>query len=209
MSSTFALPNTLLGTVRLPRLRRRTETQLASTSRTEAAERTPVVVATEPAADNATSAASGTGMPFLRTPASWQQAGNRPVSYLDHVAVVPAGVLAITTRHHVAIAGDEHVQRAWQDIRTAKGAAKLLELTLGDDSVEVLPVLVLWGPGAPELEHGYLSVKGVTVLDPARPETWSHLFDAPALDALAQASMVERLGALHVAGNDMPIALAS
>ena len=175
MSSTLALPNTLLGTVRLPRLRRRSDTRFTiAASRVDAAERTPVVVATEPDADRVP------GMPFLRTPSSWQLTGTRPVSYLDHVAVAPAGVLAITARHHHVIADSEgHVQRAWQDIRTAKGAAKLLELTLEDDSVEVRPVLVLWGPGAPELENGYLTVKGVTIIDPTRPELWSHLFDAP------------------------------
>ena len=202
MSSTFALPNTLLGTVRLPRLRRRGDAAIPdTTARTDVVERTPVVVATEPASGT-------TGMPFLRTPSSWRFVARRPVSYLDHVAVAPVGVLAITTRHYVAVDDEAHVQRSWQDIRTAKGAAKLLELTLDDDSVAVRAVLVLWGPGAPDLEHGYLSVKGVTVIDPSRPEAWSHLFDAPALDELRLAGTVEQLRTMQVASNDMPIALA-
>lgn len=201
MSSTFALPTTFLGSVRRARLRRDAVAVEAS------------AIEQHPAA----AAASGDGdrraaLPFLRTPSSWHVGATRPVSYLDHVAVAPAAVLAITSRFHAAVDDDEHVARAWRDIRTAKGAAKLLELTLGDaDSpagVEVRPVLVLWGPGAPTLENGYLLVKGVWILDPSRPETWAHLFDIAVIDDARQAALVDTLRDLQVGSNDAPIALA-
>lgn len=205
MSSTFALPTTLLATVRAPRMRRRAvhAAQVAQTEQTAHAAETAVpIVGTDEAREPVNA------LPFLRTPSTWQLAARRPVSYLDHVAVAPAGVLAITTRHYLEVEDDAHVQRAWQDIRTAKGAAKLLELTLDDESVPVRAVLVLWGPGAPEMEKGYLTVKGVTVVDPARPEAWSHLFDSPALDELALAVTAHRIRTLQTASNDTPIELA-
>ena len=109
------------------------------------------------------------------------------------MAVAPAGIVAITTRHHIVLMGEAHVQRAWKAIRDAKGSAALMKQMLGPDSPEVMPVLVLSGPGAPELPDGHMLIKGVRVVDGRRPELWSHLFATPVLDELERRRLARSL----------------
>ena len=100
-----------------------------------------------------------------------------------------------------AAEAEEHVRRAWQDIRIAIGAAKLLEISLDDPDVPVRPLLMLTGPGVPELPEGHMLVKGVRIVDVNRPELWMHLFDAPVIDDVAHRRLLKTLPLVHLAAS--------
>ena len=123
----------------------------------------------------------------------WQLVERSAFGFVDQVAVAPRAIIAITARHHAPLEGDAHVQRAWKAIRDAKGSAALMKQMLGPDSPDVLPVLVLSGPGAPELADGHMLIKGVRVVDGRRPELWMHLFATPVLDELEQLRLARGL----------------
>ena len=165
MSSTFAQPSTTFSAVRL-RGRRRTSPAPVSHDHDLAA---------------------------IRSIPGWQIVERSAFGFVDQVAVAPAAIVAITTRHHTPIEGEAHVQRAWKAIRDARGSAMLMKQMLGPDAPEVTAVLVLSGPGAPELADGHMLIKGVRVVDGARPELWSHLFAAPVLDELEQRRLARSL----------------
>ena len=129
----------------------------------------------------------------VRAIPGWQIVERSAFGFVDQVAVAPSAIVAITARHHTPLQGDAHVQRAWKAIRDAKGSAALMRQMLGPDSPEVTAVLVLSGPGAPHLEDGHMLVKGVRVVDGARPHLWSHLFKAPNLDELEQRRLARSL----------------
>lgn len=123
----------------------------------------------------------------------WQFVERSAFGFVDQVAVAPAAVVAFTVRHHIALVGDAHVRRAWKAIRDAKGSAALMKQLLGSDAPDVVPVLVIFGPGAPELVGGHLLVKGVHVVDGLRPELWSHRFATPVLAELERHRLARSL----------------
>ncbi len=129
----------------------------------------------------------------IRALVDWQFVERSAFGFVDQVAVAPAAIVAITARHHLPLVGEAQAQRAWKAIRDAKGSAALMTQMLGPDSVEVRPVLVLSGPGAPELADGHLLVKGVRVVDGARPQLWTHLFAEPVLNELEQHRLARSL----------------
>jgi hypothetical protein len=159
MSSTIALPVGHLSPVRLFGRRRRNDSCESTPTSTESF-----------------------GLQFLRKVANWKVVDHSRIGFVDQIVITPSAVLAISTRYHDVAEGEAHVRRAWQDIKTTLGAAKLMALTLGEGAPTVQPVLMVWGPGAPELEDGHLLVKGVRIVDYRRPELWTHLFDAPVID---------------------------
>ena len=169
MSSTFAQPSIALPTIRM-RGRRR------------------------PAPDARTAEpVKHRDLDAVRAVPGWHIVERSAFGFVDQVVVAPATVIAITARHHLPLEGDAHVQRAWKAIRDAKGSAALMQQMLGPDAPDVAPVLVLSGPGAPELADGHMLVKGVRVVDGRRPELWAHLFSAPVFDELEQRRLARSL----------------
>lgn len=169
MSSTFALPSTRLGSVRLPGLKRR---NLPTPGQTFTLDR-------------------------LRGREDWTVLDSSPLSFVDHLVVTPSGVLAITARYHEVLEGEDAVKRSWQAIRAARAAGTVLQEMLGTGAPTVTPVLMIWGPGAPELEDGYLVVKGVHTLDFRRPETWAARYARPAMDEMTRRRVVRALRGLR------------
>jgi hypothetical protein len=170
MSSTFAQPGTALPTVRL-RGRRRPDRGVQTF----------------------TTVSPHHDLDAVRAVPGWHIVERSAFGFVDQVVVAPATVIAMTARHHVPLEGDAHVQRAWKAIRDAKGSAALMQQMLGPDAPEVTPVLVLSGPGAPELADGHMLVKGVRVVDGRRPELWAHLFSTPVFDELEQRRLARSL----------------
>ena len=129
----------------------------------------------------------------IRSETPWKFVERSAFGFVDQVAVAPAAIVAITARHHTVLTGEAHVQRAWKAIRDAKGSAALMKQMLGADSPDVTPILVLSGPGAPELADGHLLVKGVRVVDGLRPHLWVHLFAEPVINELEQRRLARAL----------------
>ncbi|WP_375502570.1 hypothetical protein [uncultured Jatrophihabitans sp.] len=171
MSSTVALPGTTFAAVRTLGRRRSSSPSL------------PLI----------DTAALTRDLAAIRALPDWLFVERSPFGFVDQVAVAPSAIIAITARYHVALSGDAHVQRAWKAIRDAKGTAALMKQMLGPDAPEVTPVLVLSGPGAPELADGHMLIKGVRVVDAQRPELWSHLFTTPVLSPLERRRLAKSL----------------
>jgi hypothetical protein len=72
-----------------------------------------------------------------------------------------------------------------RDLAAAERSANKVRLLLRAeqlrDAAEVVPVLIVWGPGAPELAQGHELREGVHVVDGAHPERWRDLFNVPRL----------------------------
>jgi hypothetical protein len=58
---------------------------------------------------------------------------------------------------------------------------------------EVVPVLIVWGRGRPDLPQGHRRDGEVHVLDGDHPELWAHLFAAPVLTSEVRGSIHRRL----------------
>lgn len=104
---------------------------------------------------------------------------------VDHVAVGPAHVLAVETKwtsRPVRIT-QQGVGGLWCDgVHHAGRAAERTRWLLASKGVDhpVLPVLVLWGPGVPEIPGGYQRIGEVRVLVGAQADQWrSRLDDLP------------------------------
>lgn len=114
---------------------------------------------------------------------------------VDHVAVTPAGVLAVETKYRGAgYSAQVDQQRHRRQLTDAARGARLVKLLLRskmlNDRAAVLPVLIVWGPGKPTLERGYHLDQGeVYVLDGEHPQLWAHLFSTPQLGKDLQASL--------------------
>jgi hypothetical protein len=101
---------------------------------------------------------------------------------VDHAVVTPSAVLAVESRYHGSAASPERLIR---DLAAAERSANKVRLLLRAeqlrDAAEVVPVLIVWGPGAPELAQGHELREGVHVVDGAHPERWRDLFNVPRL----------------------------
>jgi hypothetical protein len=168
MSSTLALPNARLG-VRLPGFKRRGVPSVAQTFTLDG----------------------------LRARRDWTVLDSSPLSFVDHLIVTPSGVLAVTARYHEVLDGEDAVKRSWQAIRAARAAGTVLQEMLGHGAPTVTPVLMMWGPGAPDLEDGYLVVKGVHAVDFRRPEAWADRYARPAMDEMTRRRVVKVLRGLR------------
>lgn len=119
---------------------------------------------------------------------SWPVVSNLmfPDGDIDHLAVTPCGVLAIETkyRYHQSDQRRLAAQR-YRDLAAAQRAARKARSLLRSHDFQhhgtVIPVLVVWGPGSPELPTGYKLVDEVYVVDGDHPSLWAHLFSAPLL----------------------------
>lgn len=86
---------------------------------------------------------------------------------IDHVAVSPRAVLAIETKFIGA--GRQWVTDRYRDaaMNGARSSARSVRLILqshGITAVPVEPVLMLWGPGTPNIAGGWVTVEGVHVV---------------------------------------------
>jgi Nuclease-related domain len=96
---------------------------------------------------------------------------------IDHVAVGPAGVLAIESKWTNVpwfVDGDRLVTRGRDPIRQARAGARKIRLFLGskDVHVDVSPVVIAWGPGAAEGLQEPQTVNGVLVLKGTDARAW-------------------------------------
>jgi hypothetical protein len=95
---------------------------------------------------------------------------------VDMAAVGPRGVYAVETKYTTdakltASTAHWRLSRAlWQ---AKQGASDVADLLFEHGvSADVKPVLVLWGPGAPDFEKGWERLKGVTVVAGRQADTW-------------------------------------
>jgi Nuclease-related domain len=125
----------------------------------------------------------------LRKVRGWHVTDNVPFERedVDHVVVAPSAVLAVETKYHSrAYPGTPaETERHQRDLNSADRAAHKIRLLLRAeklrDAADVVPVLIVWGPGAPRLPDGHRLENGVRLVDGDHPELWMHLFNAPLL----------------------------
>lgn len=109
---------------------------------------------------------------------------------VDHVLVGPGGVFVIEskwTSRTCRIEQDRVVGPIGREpVSQAQDGARKVERMLRHGSqhfdVAVRPVVVLWGSGAPHLDHGWVEVDGVLVCEGRRKQDWVQLLDGDALD---------------------------
>jgi hypothetical protein len=136
----------------------------------------------------------------LRKVRGWGVVDNLPFERedVDHVVVAPSAVLAVETKYHgLAFPGTAvEVSRHRRDLDAAERAAHKIRLFLRAeklrDAAVVVPVLIVWGPGAPELPSGHRIDDGVHVIDGNHPELWMHLFNAPRLTPAVRRDLFTR-----------------
>jgi hypothetical protein len=106
---------------------------------------------------------------------------------VDHIVVAPAGVLAVETKYRARTpsTGSDAPERHQRDLNSADRAAHKVRLLLRAeqlrDAAVVIPVLIVRGPGAPNLPEGHRLENGVQIVDGNHPERWLHLFNEPRL----------------------------
>jgi hypothetical protein len=108
---------------------------------------------------------------------------------LDHLVIAPCGVLAVETKYRYRQSDPRRlVQQRRRDLEAAQRAGRKTRSLLRSHQVRqdatVTPILIVWGPGSPDLPAGYrLTSDDVYVLDGNHPQLWSHLFNAPLLSS--------------------------
>jgi Nuclease-related domain len=116
---------------------------------------------------------------------------------VDHVLVSPGGVFVFESKwtsrpcrieggRVVGPTGREPVSQA-QD--GARKVGRMLRHGPQHFEVSVRPIVVLWGSGAPHLDHGWVVVDGVLVCEGRRKESWLPQLNVCVLDQ----STVERV----------------
>ena len=117
----------------------------------------------------------------LRKVPNWLVVDNLPFEGVDvdHVAVTPSGVLAVQSKHHHRPVSTATARRDLDDARRAATKIRLFLASEGHAQVAVTPVLMIWGPGSPQLPQGVRLVDEVYLVDPDHPELWSYQFAAP------------------------------
>ncbi|HVE45306.1 MAG TPA: nuclease-related domain-containing protein [Acidimicrobiales bacterium] len=106
---------------------------------------------------------------------------------VDHVAVGPAGVFAVETKHtnvpwKVTPAGLEGPYR--DPVFQARENSRKIRLLLKSEgvSVPVTPALMLWGRGAPRLDAGCTVIGDVAVVNGNQVDEWLSEFPEAQLD---------------------------
>jgi hypothetical protein len=124
----------------------------------------------------------------LRKVRGWGVIDNLPFERedVDHVVVAPSAVLAVERKYHPrAVAGGTvETTRHRRDLDAAERAAHKVRLFLRAEKLRdaaVVPVLIVSGPGAPQLPAGHRVEDGVHVIDGDHPELWMELFSTPRL----------------------------
>ena len=86
---------------------------------------------------------------------------------IDHVAISPRAVLAIETKFVGAgrhWATDRYREAALEGARSSARSVRAILFSQGVKDVPVEPVLMVWGPGAGEIEDDWALVDGVQVV---------------------------------------------
>ena len=99
----------------------------------------------------------------------WPVVDDVPMEHrnIDHVAVSPRAVLAIETKFVGAgrqWARDPHRNAAMDGARSSARSVRSILRSQGITDMPVEPVLMLWGPGAAQLEGDWAIVDGVHVV---------------------------------------------
>ena len=118
----------------------------------------------------------------LRRARGWTVIDKLPFDRKDvaHVVITPAAVLAVECRYHPASAATDP-QRLGRELQSAERAAQKLRLLLRIEGLRhvasVVPVLIVWGPGAPALTGGHEVRGDVHLVDGAQPRLWMPMFN--------------------------------
>lgn len=105
---------------------------------------------------------------------------------VDHVLVGPGGVFVLESKW---VSGPCHLEHGEvkgvagrEPVAQARCGAKKVDLLLRYGrsrlDVDVRPMVILWGPGAPTLPDGWVDVAGVTVCEGRRSRKWLRYLDA-------------------------------
>ena len=134
---------------------------------------------------------------------------------VDHVVITPSAVLAVETKYRSVIPSRDDVARHGRELAAAeRGATRIRNFlrskkVLGD--VAVIPVLMVWGPGAPDLESGYRRDGLVYLLDGDQQRLWTHVFSAPTISRRRREEIhrvlveYQKVRHDHQAKNDQPL----
>jgi len=132
---------------------------------------------------------------------------------VDHVLVGPGGVFAFESKWTsrpcrieegtvVGPMGREPVSQA-QD--GARKVGRMLRHGSQHFDVAVRPVVVLWGSGAPHLDHGWVEVDGVLICEGRNEKSWLQQLDGEILDQSLVESIAGVLEAQITRQIDQPI----
>jgi hypothetical protein len=100
---------------------------------------------------------------------------------VDHVLISESGVFAVETKF-TSVEWSERSAGFRDALLVAHKRARTIRLYLQSRGhrVEVTPVLVLWGPGAPNLDGGYEFFDDVLACRGSSPKAWiAHLEGLP------------------------------
>jgi hypothetical protein len=124
----------------------------------------------------------------LRKVDGWLVSENLPFDGVDvdHVVVTPQAVLAVETKFRGRGSSEKlNAARHANQLSDARAAARKVESFLRSrrlhTAVEVVPILMVWGPGKHHVADGAQQESGVWVVDAEDSRLWSHLFAAPLL----------------------------
>lgn len=110
----------------------------------------------------------------------WHVVHDVPLEHrnVDHVAISPRAVLAIETKFLGAgrrWSTDRYGQAALDDAFSGARSVRSILRSQGITNVPVEPVLMLWGPGAPQFSSGWVAVGEVQVVQgAATADGWRH-----------------------------------
>lgn len=128
---------------------------------------------------------------------------------LDHIAVGPGGVLAIESKWRSSSwrsTADVEPAAVDQTRRNAQRVRSLIRSReFGFVTIDVHPVLILWGPGAPADAPN--EIEGVHVFTNGNLNELHSWLDTPRLDRNTAADIAERL-TTYSAGQDRSVPLA-
>jgi hypothetical protein len=129
----------------------------------------------------------------------WPVVDDVPMEHrnIDHVAVSPRAVLAIETKFVGAgrqWARDPHRDAAMDGARSSARSVRSILRTQGITDMPVEPVLMLWGPGAAQLEGDWAIVDGVHVVRGASAaDEWRRLCSSGDISPSQAATVVGML----------------
>ena len=111
---------------------------------------------------------------------AWAVVDDVPLEHrnVDHVAISPRAVLAIETKFLGAgrqWSADGYGQAALDGARSSARSVRSILRSRGITDLPVEPVLMLWGPGAPRFQGGWVSVDDVQVVQGSSAvNQWRH-----------------------------------
>lgn len=141
----------------------------------------------------------------LRRARGWTVIDKLPFDRKDvaHVVLTPAAALAVECRYYAACA-DGDAERLAREVHSAERAAQKVRLLVRIEGLRsvapVVPVLIVWGPGAPKLVDGHELRGDVHLVDGAHPRLWMPLFNDTRLSTTLRRDLQQRF-ARHATRN--------